>query len=65
MLNMLGNLTKAAISTALTPVAAAVDVVMIIPDSCDGDRPMFSRTAALMENAGECVEQEVKPSKQE
>jgi uncharacterized protein YgiB involved in biofilm formation len=62
MFNMLGNLTKAAVSVALTPVALAVDVVMI-PQSCaDLDGP-FDRTAALLKNAAECVEEAVKPEK--
>lgn len=64
MFKMLGNLAKATVSVALTPVAAAVDVVMIIPDSCDGDREMFSRTGGLMKNAGECIEESLKPDKE-
>ena len=63
MFNMIGNLAKATVAVALTPVAAAGDVVMIIPDSCDGDREMFSRTGMLMKNAGECIEESVKPEK--
>lgn len=63
MFKMLGNLAKATVSVALTPVAVVVDTFMIIPDSCH-DREMFSRTGGLMKNAGECVEESLKPDKE-
>lgn len=63
---MLGNLLKAAVAVAVSPVAAVVDAVMIIPDACSYDPKrdaMFSRTGALLKTAGEAVTEAVKPEK--
>ncbi len=63
MFGMLTNLTKAVVSVAVAPVAIVADAVMLIPDSCDGNKEAFSRTGALLKNAGECVEEALKPDK--
>lgn len=63
---MLGNLLKAAVAVAVTPVAVVVDAVMIIPDACSYDPKrdnMFSRTGALLGTAGECITEAIKPEK--
>lgn len=60
MFNMLTNLTKAAVATALTPVAVAVDVVKL-PSTALNNEPAFGATAKMLETAGECVEKAVKP----
>lgn len=60
---MLGNLTKAVVSVAVAPVAIVADAVMLIPDSCDGNKDAFTRTGALLKNAGKCVTEAVKPEK--
>lgn len=60
MFKMLGNLTKAAVSVAVAVPAAAVDVLMIPVDSTN-DRDVFGRSGALLKNAGQCVEEAVKP----
>lgn len=61
---MLGNLLKAAVAVAVSPVAVVVDAVMIIPDACSYDPKrdvMFSRTGELLKTAGEAVVEAVKP----
>jgi hypothetical protein len=63
---MLGNLLKAAVAVAVTPVAAIVDVVMFIPDACSYDPKRdapFSRTGALLGAAGAAVTDAVKLEK--
>lgn len=62
MFKMLGNLTKAVVSVAVAPVAIVADAVMLIPDACDGE-DAFTRTGALLKNAGKCVTEAVKPEK--
>lgn len=50
-MSIFGNIAKAAFAVAAAPVAAVVDVVMIIPDSCSHDPKrdsMFSRTGAIL-----------------
>lgn len=63
MFKMLSNLAKATVSVAVTPITVVADTVMLIPDACDGDKPAFSRTGAMLSNAGECLEEAVKPDK--
>jgi len=60
LLNAFTNLTKAAVSVALAPVAAAVDTVMI-PGDAVNDRTPYGRTGSLLSNAADCVKQAVKP----
>jgi hypothetical protein len=63
---MLLNLLKAATAVAVSPVAAVVDAVMIIPAACSHNKKRdvpFSRTGALLKAAGEAVTEAVKPEK--
>ena len=60
---MLTNLLKAAVSVAVAPVAAVVDVVALPSDALDG-KDAFSRTGALLDNAGHCVAEAVKPERE-
>ena len=60
MFKMFENLTKAAVSVALTPVTLVVDTIMIPADSV-GNRDAYSRTGALLKNAGKCAQEAVKP----
>ncbi|EYC51708.1 hypothetical protein AZ34_11905 [Hylemonella gracilis str. Niagara R] len=60
MFGLLENLTKAAVAVAVTPVAAAVDVLAIPADAYDG-KDMFSRTGAMLRAAGENLSEAVKP----
>lgn len=62
MFGMLSNLAKAAVSVAVTPVTAAVDAVMLPVDATEGE-DVFKRTGAMLKNAGDCVQQAVKPEK--
>ena len=64
MFMMLGNLTKAAVSVAVTPVTAAADLAMAIPDAEKG-KEFMNRTKGTLENAGDCLEEAVKPDKGE
>lgn len=63
MFKSLGNLTKAVVSVAVAPVAAAVDVVTFIPDAAE-ERELFSRTGKILGNAGDCLSEAVKPDKE-
>jgi len=50
-MSIFGSLATAAFAVAAAPVAAVVDLVMIIPDSCSYDPKrdsMFSRTGAVL-----------------
>ena len=59
-MNALTNLAKAAISVALAPVAAVVDVACLPCDAHDrGDA--FARSRGLLANAGRCVAAAVDP----
>lgn len=62
MFDSLINLTKAAASVALTPVAVAVDVLTLPATSMDLNRGPFDNTAALLKNAGECTKQALAPT---
>jgi hypothetical protein len=61
MFEMLGNLAKAAVSVAVAPVALAVDIVTLPASAEDPHRGAFDRTAALLDNAGDCVKAAVTP----
>ena len=54
MFGILGNLTKAVVAVALTPVAVAVDIVTL-PASAERDEHPFGRTAKLLNSVGENV----------
>ncbi len=58
---MFGSLVKAAVSVALTPVAALADV-LTLPASAHDDRHPFERTGYLLNNAGRCVKHAVRQS---
>ncbi len=63
MFDMLGSLTKAVVSVALTPVAAVVDTVMFIPDAEDSSKDApFSRTGKLLKSACKNLENAVDPT---
>lgn len=59
-MNLLTNLVKAAVSVALTPVAAVADVLTLPASSLDPYRGPFDRTAAMLKNAGECAVEAVR-----
>lgn len=61
MFGMLGNLTKAAVAVALTPVAVVADVVTLPASAEDPRRGPFDKTGALLKAAGENIKQAVKP----
>lgn len=58
---MLKNLSKAALAVAVTPVTLAADVVMLIPDSENINKPAFSRTGKMFDAAEKALEEAVKP----
>lgn len=60
MFGMLEGLTKAAVSIAVTPVAVAVDTVMIPVDASE-DGEVFQRTKSTINNAAENFSDAVKP----
>lgn len=63
---MIGNLFKAAVAVVVAPVAAVVDVVMLIPDATSYDTKRdapFSRTGAVLGAAGECIKEAIKPER--
>lgn len=62
MFGILENLVKATVAVAVTPIAIAVDTVMLIPDSEDSSKPTpFSRTGKLLSSAGKNLESAVDP----
>lgn len=55
MFSLLSNLTKAAVSVALSPVALAVDIVTLPASAEDPKRGAFDRTAKLLDAAGSAI----------
>jgi hypothetical protein len=60
MFSMLTNLTKAAVSVALTPVAVVVDVITLPVSAEHPTKGAFDNTSALLKNAGKQVSEAVK-----
>jgi hypothetical protein len=58
---ILANLTKAAIAAAVSPVALIADVLTLPASSMDPHRGPFERTAGILNTAGACVVQAIKP----
>ena len=58
MFGMLEKLTKAAVAVAVTPVALAVDTVMI-PFDAENRGDVYSRTTNLLESAGKNISKAV------
>ncbi len=56
---MIGNLFKAAVSVALTPVALAVDLVTLPASADDLRRSPFDRAGKLLNAAGDNINKEV------
>ncbi|MFA5897814.1 MAG: hypothetical protein WC829_01745 [Hyphomicrobium sp.] len=52
---MIGNLLKAAVAVAVTPVALVVDFVTLPASADDPSRGPFDRTAKMLEAVGENV----------
>lgn len=63
MLNIVANLTKAAVAVALAPVAVVADVLTLPASSMDPHRGPFDRTAGVLKACGECVAEAIKPAK--
>ena len=63
-LPMLKNLLKATVSVAVAPIALVADTLMLPADAEKLGKPAYSRTAALLRNAGKCVREAVKPSEE-
>jgi hypothetical protein len=62
---MLLNLLKAGVAVVVSPVAVVVDVVSApFGDVGDFNKPLFARTAKLLNTAGACLDEAVKPSKE-
>lgn len=61
---MLKNLLKAAVSVAVAPVAVIADTLMLPADAEKLGKPAYSRTAALLRNAGKCVRTATRPSEE-
>jgi len=52
---MFGNLLKAVVAVAASPVALVVDIVTLPESSCDINKGAFDRTSALLKAAGDNV----------
>lgn len=63
MLNMLTNLTNAAVAVVASPLAIAADVLTLPASSMDPHRGPFDRTAKVLSAAGQCFKEAVKPEK--
>lgn len=57
---MLGNLFKAVVATALTPVAVVVDIVKIPVTSEDYRRSTFEQTEKMLESVGDNISKALK-----
>ena len=66
MFKMLGKIAEAGVALAISAPAAVVDTFMVIPDSVSSDprRDLpYSRTAAAIKHAADCLEEAVTPDK--
>lgn len=61
MFETLTNLAKAAAAVAITPVAVVADVVTLPASSMDPHRGPFDRTAKVLDAAGKCAMEAVRP----
>lgn len=61
---MLGNILKAVVSVAVTPVALVADICTLPASSYDPHRGPFERTGWALKNAGECMKAAVEPQKE-
>jgi len=59
MFSMLKNLTKAAVSVAVAPVALVVDIATL-PSSANYNTDPFERTKKLLNGAGDSFNEAVK-----
>lgn len=59
MFKMFENLTKAAISVAVTPITIAADALMLPIDASDDK--VGNRTIDTLKNAQECLKEATKP----
>lgn len=59
MFGILGNLTKAVVAVALTPVALAVDIVTLPASAERGENHPFGRTGDLLNAAGKNISKAV------
>jgi hypothetical protein len=62
MLKMIGNLTKAAIAVAVTPVTIVADVVMMPHDAFE-DEKFANRTAKKIKQAGAAFDAALTPDR--
>jgi len=60
MFNVLANLTKAALSVAVSPVTLAIDVAKNVTKVLDGEDFKFDATGAVFNNASECIAEAIK-----
>jgi hypothetical protein len=63
MFSMIGNLAKAAVAVALTPVALMVDVVTLPLSAMDLHAGPFDRTKVLLNSTGENVHKAIGQTK--
>jgi hypothetical protein len=65
IVNVLVNVTKAAVATIATPVALVADVLTLPASSMDPYRGPFDRTSAQLRRVGECMDAATKPERDE
>lgn len=56
----LTNVAKAGIAVAASPVALVADIVTL-PAAAYDDKPPFGRTGKMLNAAGKCITEAVKP----
>lgn len=61
LFNALANVAKAGIAVAASPVALVADIVTLPGSACDPHAGPFDRTAAMLNAAGKCISEAVKP----
>lgn len=64
MFKLLEGVAKAAVAVAVTPITVVADTVMLIPDSCEINKPAFSRTGKMLSSAMENLENAVDSDKE-
>lgn len=62
MFGTLANVVKAGVALAASPVALVADIVTLPSTAYDG-KPAFGRTGKMLDAAGSCISEAVKPER--
>jgi hypothetical protein len=59
--NTLTNVVKAGVAVVASPVALVADIVTLPGSACDPNAGPFDRTSSVLNAAGRCIAEAIKP----